>query len=104
MHSEWGDVSPLRFPPTALTILSPKCYFPPHPGSPQCYSSYDYVDRLLMTTLTPIAIEALLGVCFVLHVARYRRKGWRADGSDFHAIASTYVAFFLIVTYLVLPR
>jgi hypothetical protein len=62
------------------------------------------VDRLLMTTLAPLAIEALLGVCFVLHVAWRRRKGWRADGSDFHAIVSSYVSFFLVVTYLILPR
>ena len=75
-----------------------------HAGSPQCYARFDYVDRLLMTTLTPIAIEAVLGICFVLHIVWQRRKGWREDGSDFHAIVSTYVAFFLVVTYLVLPR
>ena len=90
-------------PPNTLSHLISTTLLTP-PGSPQCYTRFDYVDRLLMTTLTPLAIEALLGVCFVLHVAWRRRKGWRADESDFHAIVSTYVAFFLVVTYLILPR
>ena len=73
-------------------------------GSPQCYVRFDYVDRLLLTTLAPLAIEVLLGLCFVLHIAWQRRRGWREDESDFHAIVSTYVSFFLVVTYLILPR
>ena len=70
------------------------------PGSPQCYTSrYDYVDRLMLATISPIVICAILPLIFRIHYISTKRR----DDEWFSLIVSQYVAMFLVITYTVLP-
>ena len=64
-------------------------------GSPQCYTTFDYVDRIMLTTIAPLIIVAVLVLVFFLHVT-VRRKDWRS-------VVGRYISVFLFITYLVLP-
>ena len=70
------------------------------PGSPQCYTSrYDYVDRLMLATISPIVICAILPLIFRIHYISTKCR----DDEWFSLIVSQYVAMFLVITYTVLP-
>ena len=64
-------------------------------GSPQCYTTFDYVDRIMLTTISPLIIITVLFLVFFLHVL-IRRKHWRS-------VIGRYISVFLFITYLVLP-
>ena len=68
-------------------------------GSPQCYSRYDYVDQLILQTLAPMCIVALLLICFIVHLVAIRNK----DALLRSQIITRYLTLFFFVTYLVLP-
>ncbi len=65
-------------------------------GSPQCFTQFDYVDRLMLVTLSPLAVACLLVLVGFTHsrIAPPDRR---------HDIFRRYVSCFLILTYLVLP-
>ena len=65
-------------------------------GSPQCFTKFDYVDRLMLVTVAPLAVCCLLFVVGFVH-ARIVAYDRRRD------IFRRYVSCFLILTYLVLP-
>jgi hypothetical protein len=72
-------------------------------GSPQCYASrrLDYIDNMVMQTLTPIVVILLLVLCFGIHVTKLVRGG--ATHADIQTIVGRYATFFFLITYLVLP-
>jgi hypothetical protein len=72
-------------------------------GSPQCYASrrLDYIDNMMMQTLTPIAVIAILLLCFALHVMKLVRSHTSHDAIE--GIVGRYATFFFLITYLVLP-
>ena len=104
IYCQLPDTLQLKFPGSTTKVFSALSFVnlsSISAGSPQCYTSFDYVDKLLMTTLTPICIEIVVCICFLAHIAYKSRAGWHPG--DFGAIVSTYVSFFLVVSYLVLP-
>jgi hypothetical protein len=72
-------------------------------GSPQCYASrrLDYIDNMVMQTLTPIVVILILLLCFGIHVTKLVRGG--ASHADIQTIVGRYATFFFLITYLVLP-
>ena len=68
-------------------------------GSPQCYLKYDYIDKLYLQTLAPIAAVALLGIAFSFHMKAVRNT----DVTFQSEIIARYLTLFFILTYLVLP-
>jgi len=65
-------------------------------GSPQCFTRFDYIDRLLLSTLTPIIFVALLMVTCVFHVQVTPKH-------KFKEVIGHYTSCVLLLTYLVLP-
>ena len=63
-------------------------------GSPQCYYKYDYVDVLVLQTVAPLVLIALLFLAYLVDL-RCRTTPMER---------SIYVTFFFLITYLVLPR
>ena len=68
-------------------------------GSPQCYARYDYVDQLIVQTLAPLCVVALLLISFIVHLVAIRDK----DAIQRSQIITRYLTLFFFVTYLVLP-
>ena len=98
IYCQLPDTLQLKFPGSTTKVFSALSFVnlsSISAGSPQCYTSFDYVDKLLMTTLTPICIEIVVCICFLAHVAYKSRAGWHPG--DFGAIVSTYVSFFIVV-------
>ena len=68
-------------------------------GSPQCYYKYDYIDKLFLQTLAPIAAVALLGIAVAFHM----RINPNMKKEDKAKIIARYLTLFFLLTYLVLP-
>ena len=68
-------------------------------GSPQCYARYDYVDQLVLQTLAPICVVALLLFSFAVHMTTIRNEGAQLRSQ----IITRYLTLFFFLTYLVLP-
>ena len=87
----------LKFPPHAARMFEVFAFVnftSMNFGSPQCYYKYDYVDVLMLQTLAPLALIALLFLAYLVdHRCRATPIG-----------RSVYVTFFFLITYLVLPR
>ena len=64
-------------------------------GSPQCYTRFDYVDRLITVTITPLVLILLLIFAFALH-SLYRR-------GKIASFIGIYVNLGLLLLYVVLP-
>jgi hypothetical protein len=60
-------------------------------GSPECYTRFDYVSRLLVVTVTPIVLVALLGLVWALHRVYLRRRR-----KQHTSVAAFYVSLFLV--------
>ena len=56
------------------------------------------MDRLILATVSPLVICALLPLTFGIHFTYLKRRG-----EDFSPIVSRYVSMFLLITYAVLP-
>ena len=72
IYCQLPDTLQLKFPGSSTKVFSALSFVNLSSittGSPQCYSSFDYVDKLLMTTLTPICIEIVVILSFLAHVA-----------------------------------
>ena len=68
-------------------------------GSPQCYYKYDYVDKLIFETSTPIIVVAFMGIAFGFHM-----RASRNDDSKLQSpLITRYLTLFFLLTYLVLP-
>jgi hypothetical protein len=65
-------------------------------GSPQCYTKFDYVDRMVLMTVAPLVVSVLLAVVGIFHATSLAPEK-RTD------IRRRYVSCFLMLTYLVLP-
>ena len=70
-------------------------------GSPQCYSKFDYVDTLIMQTLTPLGIICLLLMAFTVHYNSVR-KGRRQKRQRVE-ILRKYTMLVFFITFLILP-
>ena len=70
-------------------------------GSPACFITYDYIDGMMVQTLTPLAVIALLVATFSTQMfCSYRR---RDSLEKVRKLAGKYTNFFFLITYLVLP-
>lgn len=70
-----------------------------------CLWEMDYVDELIVQTLLPFVISALILAAYYLHVFYYRQKGsddaeWLEDKLSF--LSKTYSTLLLTVIYLLL--
>ena len=70
-------------------------------GSPQCFTSYDYIDTMITSTLTPIGVICALMTGFIVHMFFLNRD--RKDPQAIRAVTGQYINFFFLITYLVLP-
>jgi hypothetical protein len=68
-------------------------------GSPDCYYHTDYIDRMIIQTLAPICVSAILFFILAVHLFFMRN----ADVGDREIVGSRYFTLFLLLTYLVLP-
>ena len=87
----------LKFPPHAARMFEVFAFVnftSMNFGSPQCYYKYDYVDVLMLQTLAPLVLIALL---FLAYLVDHRCRTTPME-------RSIYVTFFFLITYLVLPR
>jgi len=67
-------------------------------GSPQCYTGFDYVNKLLLVTCTPLIVVAVALLLYLGHGAYYR-----SIGKDHRDLIPRYLRFVIVISYLVLP-
>jgi hypothetical protein len=72
-------------------------------GSPQCYTRFDYVDRMLVQTITPVIVLAIAGVSYGVHFGAFMCSPSTQSEPFPHRVTRRYVVFVLFLTYLVLP-
>jgi hypothetical protein len=66
----------------------------------ECWIEYDYVDILLVTTITPIAISMMIYLACQIEVSCYTRDAGQRGERE---VKAQYYQYFLYLTYLVLP-
>lgn len=72
-------------------------------GSPQCYTRFDYVDRMLVQTVTPLIVLSIAAVTYGVHVGIFACEP-KTRSADFpHNVTRRYIVLVLFLTYLVLP-
>lgn len=76
----------------------------------QCSSHFNFIDKLIISTLVPIGIVLLLFVAFVLHIvyiAKEVNKNPHRKVGDaralYDAAKDQYLNYFFYLTYLILP-
>ena len=76
----------------------------------QCSSNYTFIDKLIIRTLLPIGVTALLFVAFLLHAVyvglklkQNPHRKYREGRDKFDSIKDKYLNYFFYLTYLVLP-
>ena len=83
-------------------------------GDPQCYAPrrIDYIDKLVIQTIAPLAIIAIFGIIGATHVSILKRKLTAAAGDDasdesvkrrLSAVIGRYLSVIFLIIYLVLP-
>jgi hypothetical protein len=71
-------------------------------GSPQCFSTYDYIDEMMVETLGPLIIIILVLLAYFCNVSIFAR-GRNSDPNWVRSVTARYITFFFLITYLVLP-
>jgi hypothetical protein len=102
--SGFPTVLDLHFPPSSSTLLhgfSFVNFSSLQLGSPQCYTSFDYVSTLQTQTLVPIGIVCLLALAFVLHYGYLTHQKRKRREKVILIRKYTMLVFF--ITYLTLP-
>ena len=72
-------------------------------GSPQCYTTFDYKSKLLLVTISPLAIFAAMGLVYFFHRRHYVHLQKTDSKYNPETLISRYVGMVLVITYLVLP-
>ena len=68
-------------------------------GSPACYTSFDYFNRLMVATVVPLIVfGGVIFVFFPLHIWSYRRSG-----KDTTVLVGRYFFCILLLAYMFLP-
>jgi hypothetical protein len=68
-------------------------------GSPECFTRFDYIDKLVSQSLAPLFISCLIPVVFFIEVTVRHVDDTQARSIIF----SRYITCFFILTYVVLP-
>jgi hypothetical protein len=69
-------------------------------GSPQCYFHFDYVDKMVFITVSPMVVIAAAILIMLVHYAHHQMA---TNDHPPHSLISRYVTFIVFITYLVLP-
>jgi hypothetical protein len=68
-------------------------------GSPQCFMTFDYVDKLLLVTCSPLIVVAVAMLLLLVHSAYYKYVA----KLDHRELVPRYLRLIIIISYLVLP-
>lgn len=90
---------------SALEIANPQC---------QLSHRWDYVDRLMLHTLTSLALITVVLICAVIHIMRLSKERmlvsyarseqeYKEFKKHLHGVVATNVTLFFIILYIVLP-
>ena len=98
-------VTEVEFPPlfgSITGVLSQVNIDVPSSFGILCEATYDYVDILVVTTLTPLFFWAILWLTYLIHYI-YTRKLMLHSNESILATYGTYLWVYLFTSYMVLP-